>query len=65
MNLGLRKEEAMYIKDLIIQDIVEYGEVDPDLDIEGIIKQLDLIIILGDSVEEEKRIQQILNRSGE
>lgn len=61
MNLGLRKEEALYIKELILNDYFIYDspqfqEIYPNLDIAGILKQLDIIIEIGDSIEDENNI---------
>lgn len=33
-----------------------------DIDIDGLMRQLDIIIMLAESVEEEKRIEEILKR---
>lgn len=64
MNLGLRREEAIFLFDLIMTARTEYGEIPikqvyGDIDIDGLIKQLDIIIMLAESVEEEKRIEKI------
>ena len=64
MQLGLRREEAIFIRDLIIFERAEFGEarlkqVYGDIDIEGLLKQLDNIIMLAESVEEEKKIVRI------
>lgn len=61
MNLGLRKEEALYIKELILNDYFIYNspqfqEIYLNLDIAGILKQLDIIIEIGDSIEDENNI---------
>lgn len=61
MNLGLRKEEALYIKELILNDYFIYDspqfqKIYPNLDIVGILKQLDIIILIGDSIEDENNI---------
>lgn len=65
MNLGLRKEEALYIRDLIIGDKTAYGEenlkkIYGNIDIQGILTQLDIIIMLAESVEKEKEISKII-----
>ena len=65
MNLGLRKEEALYIGDLIMMDMRMYGEdkikkIYGDIDIQGMLKQLDIIAMLSESVEEEKEILKII-----
>jgi hypothetical protein len=70
MNLGLRKEEAIYIRDLIIFDVSEYVEENikklyGDIDIKGIITQLDIICSLGESVDEEKEILKIIGHTKE
>ena len=64
MNLGLRYEEAVYLRDIILMDIAEYGvdkikKVYGNIDIEGIMKQLNIIILLAESVEDEKRVREI------
>lgn len=61
MNLGLRKEEALYIKELILNDYFIYDSPQfqkkyLNLDIAGILKQLDIIIEIGDSIEDENNI---------
>lgn len=61
MNLGLRKEEALYIKELILNDYFIYNSPQfqkkyLNLDIAGILKQLDIIIEIGDSIEDENNI---------
>lgn len=61
MNLGLRKEEAFYIRELILNDYFIYDspqfqEVYPNLDIAGILEQLAIIIEIGDSIEDENNI---------
>lgn len=61
MNLVLRKEEALYIKELILNDYFVYDnsqfqEIYPNLDIAGILKQLDIIIEIGDSIEDQNNI---------
>ena len=61
MNLGLRKEEALYIKELILNDYFIYNspqfqEIYLNLDITGILKQLAIIIEIGDSIEDENNI---------
>ena len=60
MNLGLRKEEAIYLYDTIISSCELIGinglkNYYGDIDIEGILRQLQFIIELGDSINEEKR----------
>lgn len=64
MNLGLRREEAIFLRDLIMLEQAEFGktrlkQVYGDIDIDGLMKQLDIIIMLAESVEEEKRIEEI------
>ena len=64
MNLGLRREEAIFLRDLIMFECAEFGktrlkQVYGDIDIDGLMKQLDIIIMLAESVEEEKRIERI------
>ena len=64
MNLGLRREEAIFLRGLIMFECAEFGEarlkqVYGDIDIDGLMKQLDIIIMLAESVEEEKRIEEI------
>lgn len=61
MNLVLRKEEALYIKELILNDYFIYDnpqfqEIYPNLDIAGILKQLDIIIEIGDSIKDQNNI---------
>lgn len=61
MNLGLRKEEAFYIRELILNDYFIYDspqfqEIYPNLDIAGILEQLAIIIEIGDSIEDENNI---------
>ena len=61
MNLGLRKEEALYIKELILNDYFIYDspqfqKIYPNLDITGIFRQLDIIIAFGNSIEDENNI---------
>ena len=58
MNFGIRREEAIFIRDLIISDINDFGEKElkkmyGNIDLEGMLQQLDIIIELGDSVNEE------------
>lgn len=64
MNLGLRREEAIFLRDLIMFEKAEFGktrlkQVYGDIDIDGLMNQLDIIIMLAESVEEEKRIEEI------
>lgn len=64
MNLGLRREEAIFLRDLIMFEQAEFGktrlkQVYGDIDIDGLMKQLDIIIMLAESAEEEKRIDRI------
>lgn len=64
MNLGLRREEAIFLRDLIMFEQAEFGktrlkQVYGDIDIDGLMRQLDIIIMLAESVEEEKRIEEI------
>lgn len=59
MNLGLMKEEALFIRDLILFEKAKLGEeklkkIYGDIDIEGILNQLDIIIMLSNSVEDLK-----------
>ena len=66
MNLGLQCEEAIFLRDLIMFNQAEFGktrlkQVYGDIDIDGLIKQLDIIIMLAESVEEEKRIVKIFS----
>lgn len=61
MNLGIRKEEAIYIKDIIYKDIMDYGvkelkQLYGNIDLEGILRQLEVIIQIGESVEEEIKL---------
>lgn len=61
MNLGLRKEEAFYIRELILNDYFVYDnsqfqEIYPNLDIAGILERLAIIIEIGDSIEDENNI---------
>lgn len=65
MNLGLRKEEAIYLYDTIIADCESIGinslkNFYGDIDIEGILKQLQFIIELGDSIDEDKDLLDFL-----
>lgn len=58
MNFGIRREEAIFIRDLIISDINDYGvkrlkKMYGNIDLEGMLQQLDIIIELGDSVDEK------------
>ena len=64
MNLGLRREEAIFLRDLIMFETAEFGktrlkQVYGDIDIDGLMRQLDIIIMLAESVEEEKEIVRI------
>ena len=64
MNLGLRREEAIFLRDLIMFECAEFGktrlkQVYGDVDIDGLMRQLDIIAMLAESVEEEKRIAEI------
>lgn len=57
MNFGIRREEAIFIRDLVISDINDYGverlkRMYGNIDLEGMLRQLDIIIELGDSVDE-------------
>ena len=72
MNLGLRREEAIFLRDLIMCERAEFGEarlkqVYGDIDIKGLMNQLDIVIMLAESVEEEKEIERIfgLNKTEE
>ena len=65
MNLGVRKEEAEFLYDVIfvycktigIENVKSlYG----DIDIEGILRQLQLIIMLGESIDEDKDLLDFL-----
>lgn len=65
MNLGLRKEKAIYLYDTIIASCKLIGvnslnNCYGDIDIEGILKQLQFIIELGDSIDEEKDLLDFL-----
>lgn len=65
MNLGLRKEEAMYLYDTIIANCQLIGinslkNFYGDIDIEGILTQLQFIIELGDSIDEDKDLLDFL-----
>ena len=67
MNFGIRREEAKFLRDLIIFERMEFGdarlkEVYGNIDLEGMLQQLEIIIMLAESVEEEKRIEEILRR---
>ena len=58
MNFGIRREEALFIRELIFAELSAYGEEDikkmyGNIDIRGMLRQLHLIIELGDSVDEE------------
>ena len=58
MNFGVRREEALFIRDLIIEELSASGEevikkLYGNIDIRGMLRQLHLIIELGDSVDEE------------
>ena len=58
MNFGVRREEALFIRDLILSDLNDYGEerlkkMYGNIDIRGMLRQLHFIIELGDSVDEE------------
>jgi len=66
MNLGLRREEALFIRDLILFEKAEFGEgklkkVYGDIDIDGMLRQLDIIIMLAESVEDEKEVLKIIS----
>lgn len=63
MNLGLRREEAIFLRDLIMFECAELGktrlkQIYGDIDVDGLMHQLDIIIMLAESVEEEKRIEK-------
>ena len=65
MNLGLRKEEAKFLYDTIIEmcrvcGIYFIKETYGDIDIEGILTQLQFIIELGDSIDEDKDLLDFL-----
>lgn len=58
MNLGLRKEEAEFLYDNIIATCKIIGihtikEIYGDIDIEGILNQLQYIIALGENLDEK------------
>ena len=64
MNLGLRREEAIFLRDLIMFERAKFSDtclkqVYGGIDIDGLMKQLDIIIMLAESVEEEKKIKEI------
>lgn len=65
MNLGLKKEEAMYLYDIIITHCKLIGinnlkNLYGNIDIEGILRQLQFIIELGDSIDEDKDLLDFL-----
>lgn len=65
MNLGVRKEEAKFLYDIIIEMCRICGihfikETYGDIDIEGILRQLQFIIELGDSIDEDKDLLDFL-----
>lgn len=65
MNLGVRKEEAKFLYDTIIEmchicGIHSIKETYGDIDIEGILTQLQYIIELGDSINEDKDLLDFL-----
>ena len=58
MNFGVRREEATYLRDLILVDRARYPDeviknLYGNIDIVGMLRQLDIIIELADSVDEE------------
>lgn len=58
MNFGIRREEAIYLRDLILVDRANYSDktirtIYGNIDIVGMLRQLDIIIELADSVDEE------------
>lgn len=58
MNFGIRREEAIYLRDLILVDRASYPDetiknLYGNIDIVGMLRQLDIIIELGDSVDGE------------
>lgn len=58
MNFGVRREEAIYLRDLILVDRASYPDetiktLYGNIDIVGMLRQLDIIIELADSVNEE------------
>ena len=67
MNFGVRKEEAFFLYNLITfeRDMIgdeKIKKIYGDIDIEGMLRQLEIIIMIGESVEEDKRIEEILRR---
>ena len=66
MNLRLRYEEAIFLRDLIIFNQAEFGkarlkQVYGDIDIDGLIKQLDFIVMLAESIEAERNCKNFLS----
>lgn len=58
MNFGIRREEAIYLRDLILMERATYSDeiikkLYGNIDIVGMLRQLDIIIELADSVDEE------------
>lgn len=58
MNFGIRREEAIFIRELILAELSACGEEDikkmyGNIDLVGMLRQLDIIITLGESVDEE------------
>jgi hypothetical protein len=67
MNFGVRKEEAFFLYNLIKfeRDMIgdeKIKKIYGDIDIEGMLRQLEIIIMIGESVEEDKRIDEILRK---
>lgn len=59
MNFGIRREEAEFLRDLITFERMEFGdvrlkEVYGNIDLEGMLRQLEIIIMIGDSVKDEE-----------
>ena len=66
MNLKLRREEAIFLRDLIVFEKAEIGktrlkQVYGDIDIDGLIKQLDFIVMLAESIEAERNCKNFFS----